>query len=62
MQHLPTEEDRRPTHGIDHWPMGKLNREHRAEADRERDGWYKSREEFAAWVKAMGAKYGVDDR
>ena len=57
---LPTEEAPRTT-AIDNWGMDKLNVEYRREADRERDGWYMSRERFAAWMKAMGVKYGDDD-
>ena len=52
---LPTEEPR-PTN-VDNWGMDKLNTEERREANRERDGYYMSRERFAAWMKAMGVKY-----
>ena len=53
---LPTEESPRPNR-VDNWPMGKLNVEERREANRERDGYYMSRDEFAAWWKAMVEKY-----
>ena len=54
---LPTEEPPRTT-AIDNWGMDKLNVEYRREADRERDGWYMSRDEFKQWWQdvVMGAK------
>ena len=52
---LPTEEA--PSTNADNWGIDKLNTEERREANRERDGYYMSRERFAAWMKAMGEKY-----
>ena len=54
---LPTEEPPRTT-AIDNWGMDKLNVEYRREADRERDGYYMSRDEFKQWWQdvVMGAK------
>ena len=57
MQHLPSDENVKPVTAIDNWGMDKLNVEYRREANRERDGYYMSRERFAAWMKAMGEKY-----
>ena len=53
---LPTEEP--PATNVDNWGMDKLNVEYRREADRERDGYYMSRDEFKQWWQdvVMGAK------
>ena len=44
----------KPPQGVDGMRLDTLSREHRREAERERDGWYMSREEFVCWCKAMG--------
>ncbi len=58
MQQELTDDNPRAAVHIDNWYMGKLNVEERREANRERDGYYMSRTRFAAWMAAMGVKYG----
>ena len=50
---LPTEENPYRTVSIDNWPLDKLSAEYRAEANRERDGYYMNREQFKQWWKEV---------